>query len=328
MTNLVPIVKSKEIAPLTEENVMSLLFGDKAVKPTPTEVRLFIELCIAQGLNPWLREAHLIKYSKDAPASIVVGKDAFMQRANTIPTFDGMSAGVIVQHNKAIEYVDGSFAIPNVDVLLGGWATVFHKDREHPTHQSVSLKEYHSGQSTWSKMPLTMIRKVAMVQALREAFPHQFTGMYDASEMQQAVVDVDIVSETGQAVKPESIAIPDNIQIPDAVVNEELRECPIHEGQAFERYQYMNQPVRYRHQNGVHPDDADKRWAGKRKWCYEDALPKQEELSLEQQLEDRRNEQAEAMEQEIEQATNVIEASLVIDMDDQEEPMQPPMNIN
>ena len=220
MTNLVPIVKSKEIAPLTEENVMSLLFGDKAVKPSPTEVRLFIELCIAQGLNPWLREAHLIKYSKDAPASMVVGKDAFMQRANTIPTFDGMSAGVIVQRNKAIEYVDGSFAIPNVDVLLGGWATVFHKDREHPTHQSVSLKEYHSGQSTWSKMPLTMIRKVAMVQALREAFPHQFTGMYDASEMQQAVVDVDIVSETGQAVKPESIAIPDNIQIPDAVVNE------------------------------------------------------------------------------------------------------------
>ena len=328
MTNLVAKTESKEIAPLTEENVMSLLFGDKAVKPTPTEVRLFIELCIAQGLNPWLREAHLIKYSKDAPASIVVGKDAFMQRANTIPTFDGMSAGVIVQRDKAIEYVEGSFAITGVDVLVGGWARVFHKDRKQPTYQAVSLKEYHSGQSTWLKMPLTMIRKVAMVQALREAFPHQFTGMYDASEMQQAVVDVDIVSETGQAVKPESVAIPDNIQIPDAVVNEELRECPIHEGQVFEKYQYMNQPVRYRHQNGVHPDDADKRWAGKNKWCYEDSKevvaalsqaksqPK-EEPSLEQQLEDRRNEQ-EAERSDV----------LVIDMDDQEEPMQPPMEIN
>ena len=38
-----------------------------------------------------------------------------------------------------------------------------------------------SGQ--WAKMPGTMIRKVAMVHALREAFPEDFGGMYDSSEM-------------------------------------------------------------------------------------------------------------------------------------------------
>ena len=211
----IEIVPRQEMAELTEDNVRALLFSDKTVQPTQTEVRLFIELCIARGLNPWLREAHLIKYANNQPASIVVGKDAFIQRANMIPAYDGMSAGVIVQRGDAIEYVEGSFAIPGVDVLVGGWAKVFHKNRTVPTYQAVSLKEYHSGQSSWTKMPLTMIRKVAIVQALREAFPHDFTGMYDASEMQQAVVDVDIVSETGQSVTPESVMIPENIGAPN-----------------------------------------------------------------------------------------------------------------
>ena len=340
MTNLATENTSKEIAAITEENVMTLLFGDKEVKPTQTEVLLFIELCKSQGLNPWLREVHLIKYAANQPASVVVGKDAFMQRANLIPTFDGMSAGVIVQRDKSIEYIEGSFAIAGVDVLLGGWAKVFHKDKTVPTYQAVSLKEYHSGQSTWLKMPLTMIRKVAMVQTLREAFPHHFTGMYDASEMQQAVVGADIVSETGQTVTPETVTIPANIQIPDVVIEEETRECPVHEGQLFERFQWANGPVRYRHSDGVHPADADKRFAGKNKWCYEDckevlaalsqakSQPKGEP-SLEKQLEDRRDEQAKAMEQEVEQATNVIEATQVIDMDyDKPEPMQPPMELN
>ena len=36
--------------------------------------------------------------------------------------------------------------------------------------------------SQWAKKPATMIRKVALVQALREAFPKSFGGMYIAEE--------------------------------------------------------------------------------------------------------------------------------------------------
>ena len=35
----------------------------------------------------------------------------------------------------------------------------------------------------WAKMPATMIRKVALMQALREAFADDLAGMYDSSEM-------------------------------------------------------------------------------------------------------------------------------------------------
>ena len=36
-----------------------------------------------------------------------------------------------------------------------------------------------------------MIRKVALVQALREAFPEDFTGMYDSSEISEAIPPAD-----------------------------------------------------------------------------------------------------------------------------------------
>jgi hypothetical protein len=37
--------------------------------------------------------------------------------------------------------------------------------------------------SNWKVMPGTMIRKVALVQSLREAFPDEFGGMYSPEEM-------------------------------------------------------------------------------------------------------------------------------------------------
>ena len=37
--------------------------------------------------------------------------------------------------------------------------------------------------TNWQKMPATMIRKVALVQALREAIPEEFGGLYSPEEM-------------------------------------------------------------------------------------------------------------------------------------------------
>ena len=46
----------------------------------------------------------------------------------------------------------------------------------------VGRKKDGSLNSQWSKKPATMIRKVALVQALRETFPSAFGGMYAAEE--------------------------------------------------------------------------------------------------------------------------------------------------
>jgi len=276
--SIVPVTESKEMAPITEENIMTLLFGDRVVKPTRAEVRMFIELCLAQNLNPWLGEAHLIKYDDKSPASLVVGKDAFVQRANRIPAFDGMTAGVIVKRGDTIEYVEGAFAVNGVDTLVGGWAKVFHKDRSVPTYAAVSITEYNSNKSTWRQMPLTMIRKVAVVQALREAFPIDFTGMYDASEMQQAVVSVDLVAETGQIVKPEKVTLPPDIQASPPA--QAANECPLHSGDFFEFIDgYGGKPGEWKHENGLWPAGPEP-YAGKRRWCKEASKEVQKAMDI------------------------------------------------
>ena len=152
-------------------------------KATDQEVAMFINLCKYQGLNPFLREAYLIKYDDKAPASTVVGKDAFTRRAAQIPECKGWSAGVaVVTQKNEYQEREGTIVFPG-EKLVGGWCTVCREGWQNPFKATVNLSEYNTGRSMWAKMPATMIRKVAIVQALREAFPDKFQGMYDQSEM-------------------------------------------------------------------------------------------------------------------------------------------------
>ena len=85
---------------------------------------------------------------------------------------------------KKNEYVEreGTIVLPE-ERLVGGWCEVLRDGWEKPFKASVNLNEYNTGKSMWAKMPATMIRKVAIVQGLRDAFPDKFQGMYDQSEM-------------------------------------------------------------------------------------------------------------------------------------------------
>ena len=164
-----------------------LVSGDKD-RVSDQEVAMFINLCRFTGLNPWLREAYCIKYGNE-PATLVVGKDAYFKRAESNAAYDGFEAGIIVQNETGqIEYRPGTLKLKEEE-LIGGYAEVFRKDRSHSFRAEVSFDEYAGRKkdgtlnSQWSKKPATMIRKVAAVQALREAFPQSFAGMYVAEEM-------------------------------------------------------------------------------------------------------------------------------------------------
>ena len=164
-----------------------LVSGDKE-RVTIQELAMFINLCKFSGLNPWLKEAYCIKYGSE-PATLVVGKEAFLKRAENNAAFDGMESGIIVVDPETgnVDYRKGSFRLPD-ESIIGGWAEVFRKDKAHSTRIEVSFEEYAARKkdgslnSQWSKKPGTMIRKVAQVQALREAFPNSFSGMYAAEE--------------------------------------------------------------------------------------------------------------------------------------------------
>lgn len=153
---------------------------------TDVEAIMFLKTCLYQQLNPFLSEVYLIKYEAGRPAKMVVGKDAFTKRASKRSEFNGYEAGIIVQRGEVILEEVGAAGLPG-DKLLGGWANVHRKDWGKPVSIKVSLAEYNAGQASWRQMPATMIRKVALVQALREAFPDTFQGLYDESEMAQAI---------------------------------------------------------------------------------------------------------------------------------------------
>lgn len=166
---------------LTADTVKNYLVSGNG-NVTDQEVLMFIELCKAQHLNPFIREAYLIKFGS-SPANIVVGKDVFVKRAHRNPDYEGMRAGIVVAtKNGEIKEREGSLKAPGEE-LIGGWCEVYVKDKKHPIKSLVSLEEYSKSQATWKQMPMVMIRKCAIVTALREAFPEDLAGMYDSAEI-------------------------------------------------------------------------------------------------------------------------------------------------
>lgn len=213
---------------LTPKIVQEYIVGTDA-KITMPEFKLFTELCRVRKLNPFLREAYLIKYSDKQPASIVVGKDAIYKRAVLNPNFDGMESGVIVldSDGNVVERT-GSFKLPD-DILVGGWAKVYRKDWQHPIYASVTFNECvqkkndGTPNSNWTKQPTTMIEKVAKVRALREAFVEDLSGMYEAEEMDE-VPPKESTEMTGKE-KAEQVIIDTQIeeQAPEMITFEEMQ---------------------------------------------------------------------------------------------------------
>ena len=184
-------VEGQEIK-LTPKIVQEYIVGSD-VPITNQEFKLFTELCKVRKLNPFLREAYLIKYKAGTPAQLVVGKDAILKRAVLNPNYDGIESGIIVQKaDGTVEERQGTFRLGD-EQLVGGWARVYRKDWSHPTYSSVSFNEVaqKTGQgqlnSNWNSKGATMVEKVAKVRALRETFVEDLAGMYEAEEIQQEI---------------------------------------------------------------------------------------------------------------------------------------------
>jgi len=160
-----------------------------------TEVLMFMSMCQYQGLNPFLKEAYLIKYAADKPASIVTARVVYEKRAAENDQYEGMTSGIIVEKDGDIKYRDGSFHLKG-ETIVGGWAEGHRKDWDIPRRAEVSFAEYDAGQALWKSKPGTMIEKVAIVQCLRSMFPKEMHGLYGEEELAQQEIDVTPVQES------------------------------------------------------------------------------------------------------------------------------------
>lgn len=223
--------------PQQTDKVIEYKCGEEIVKLSPSiirnylvngngnvsdqEVAMFLNLCRFQHLNPFLREAYLIKFGNQ-PATIVTGKEAITKRAMRNPKYAGQQAGIVIFHSESgeLEYRNGSLLMKD-EQLVGGWAKVYVKGYDVPIEAVVSFDEYvgvtkeGAVNSQWSKKPATMIRKVALVQALREAFPEDLGGLYASEEVgveinEAAMAPIDMPTQ-GDANEPERIPMYDDV---------------------------------------------------------------------------------------------------------------------
>lgn len=181
-----------EIVKFTDDSGQSVQITPSDVRgtfcpsATDKEIQMFLALCANQHLNPWTKDAYLVKYGGN-PASIITSRAAIQKRADSNPDFEGVELGVVVANAQGtVEHRPGEACYKVLgEQLLGGWARAYRKGRK-PYYSEVPLAEYSTGKSNWQRMPGTMITKVAEMHALRGAFPQEFQGMYSSEEMDQA----------------------------------------------------------------------------------------------------------------------------------------------
>lgn len=184
-----------------------LVNGDGKV--TDQEVLMFIGMCKANKLNPFNKDAYLIKYGSQ-PATMAISKDVFFKRAIDNPMYNGMESGLCIEKDDTIEKRVGCAYIPKKEKIIGAWCKVYRKDWEYPVYQEVNFCEYAGYKKTgelnanWANKPAVMITKVAEATALRKAFTDILENMYIAEEVEQpkpvyekvAEVIPDILEET------------------------------------------------------------------------------------------------------------------------------------
>ncbi len=163
---------------------------------TDQEVVLFIKMCQAQRLNPFVTgEVYLIKFG-NTPAQMVVGYETYKRRADENPAHLFTESGIVVQRGDSIVQKVGACLYPTEN-LVGGWCRV-HKlkdGREVSTYKEVGFNEYNKNNAIWKEKPCTMIEKVAISQCLREAYPKDYEGLYTAEELGQDKIYVDTITD-------------------------------------------------------------------------------------------------------------------------------------
>lgn len=180
-----------------------IVTGDQ--KADDREVYSFMAKCQARRLNPLAGDAYMTVFG--GKASVIVSKDYFVRTATQQPGFDGMRAGVVVAtRDGGLQYREGCIVGSQTEKLVGGWAEVWDKGRKYPSRAEIALSEYNTGRSLWKSKPATMCRKVALVQALREAYPGAYGGIYDADEMPEPDVAVSVPEPVVAAPEQEPVA--------------------------------------------------------------------------------------------------------------------------
>ena len=138
---------------------------------TPAQFNLCVATARECCLNPVKREVYAVVYndykSGEKKMNIITGYEVYLKRAERTGKLNGWEC-----------HTDGQ------GQQMKAVVTIDRKDWEHPFKHEVYMSEYNTGKSLWASKPITMLKKVAMAQAFRLAFPDELGGMpYTSDEL-------------------------------------------------------------------------------------------------------------------------------------------------
>jgi phage recombination protein Bet len=190
-----PIRESQPFVPdIPKQTVLDYLtaFG-LASQLTESEKLQFIEIAQAFKLNPFKREIHVAVYGEGEyrRLSIITGYEVYLKRADRTGKLDGWKAWVEGEGDAMKAYVE---------IHRKDWNEPFQ--HEVYWREAAQKKKDGSLTSFWTKQPKFQLKKVAISQGFRLAFPDELGGLpYDASELPdiEALVPAATVSSIPEA---------------------------------------------------------------------------------------------------------------------------------
>ena len=180
------VLRNNEVINLSKETCQKYLTNNQVI--TDSEFNMFFQLCKTHKVNPFLKEAYIVKYGSE-PATIVLDYKVLQQVAEDNPSFVGLETGVLVVDKDGNEKErKGAYVLPS-ETLVAGWCEVLRNDRKVSTKVYAMFDEFKQTKKdgtlnkNWAGKPVFMIVKVAKAQALREAFPNMFgSNVYSSEE--------------------------------------------------------------------------------------------------------------------------------------------------
>lgn len=193
------IAKAEAAAPAVQwsRDEVETIRRTVADKATPEELKMFLHLASAYGLDPFARDIWFVKMgegSREKPL-IMTSRDGYLKIANRDPHFEGMDADVVYSGDSfrktpgGVEHVYGA---KDRGAPIGAYAIVYRDDRKIPVYAYAPFKDYGGRTSVWRQYPHAMILKVAEAMALKRAF--SISGLVTREEMDEGNEPAPVVS--------------------------------------------------------------------------------------------------------------------------------------
>ena len=170
----------------TKLEQVRLLFPTLA-KVKDEEVIKALSVAKHLGLDPTKKEVHFVPYS--GTVQLIVSYTEYIKRAERSKKLNGWK--VDFGKDELGEYAE---------------ITIYRKDWQEPFVWKVYMEEAKQNSPTWQKMPRFMLRKVAIAQGFRLAFPEETAELpyeeaeisvneFAQSQTQPEVIEPEIVEE-------------------------------------------------------------------------------------------------------------------------------------